>query len=77
MALDRRSQRAPFDAQSFTNDLTTLLSRHGLLAISANISVPLDRHTNHVMRAEAGVTQLEIDILEHEIRRRAPVTGGL
>lgn len=77
MALDRRPQRAPFDAETFNRDLTSLLTKHGLLAITANLMVPIDRHNNHVMRAESGVTQLEIDLLEHAVARRPPVTGGL
>lgn len=71
-----RPKPGTFDVETFDQALRRLLASHGLLAITAHVMVPLDADNHHVFRAEAGVTQLHIDLLEIGARHR-PLPGGL
>lgn len=65
-----------FDVESFDKDLRAMLAGHGLLAITAHVMVPLDADHHHIFRAEAGVTQLDIDLLEIGVRGKARAGGA-
>lgn len=58
-----RNDAAPFDQELFQRELTELRFRHGVLAISAHVMVPLDTGSHHVFRSDTAIDQLHTDML--------------
>lgn len=64
-----RSSHDAFDNEKFLSDLEAVRRRHGALAITCHVMVPLDARNHHVLKAETGVDQLSIDQVNLAARR--------